>query len=952
MNKQLKSLVLIAFIVGTTLPQRLYAQASTQGTEFWVSSTIVCSPDKSTATPYIAVSAEKECTVTIKGGVGNAINITKKVGAGSWTEFNNNNGLTTDKWYPVSMNDANNVSSLAGKINKYGLQITATEKISVYVILSSKNSMDASNILPVTAIQSEYYTQDFWSKVKSGFDNAVGMTTILATEDGTVVTIDPSDTPFGRSNASPFDINLNKGETYYLMTGVGKKLSGTHIKEKNGRKIAVFCGVPLTNIPTGIAARDCLFEQAMPIEYWGTQFIATRSLEKDGNVIGITAMMNGTELRIDGYTQGYINEGETYYLVLQGDKNPNGRNPGTTPFDNIITADAAYIETSCPCAVYSYDTGNDYQGGNGTEIVGGKGDPSSVWVSPVQQKIGQITFGTCYTGKTKDHFLNVVAETATCDKTTLTAIAGSSNINKSSSLKWQPVPGNPTYSYARAKIGDAQSQAYSVFRLENPNGFIAHIYGNGGDESYAYSAGSSAVEQGVRVNTETFTTGTMSSSNFCLNDELTFDALAGSDEVSRIDWDFGDGTTYLNGEVSTTHKYTTPGWYDVTAVLYGHQACTDIPDQYIGTVQFTFRIIRPDTLYADTLICADDLAEFQFPNAPTPKTYHMKDPTKDEIIIDTLATGTYCDDVYILTIYAVGKRDSIVDLDLIYPAAQRRDSALIPADEYGTPAEWVYTSGSYERKFKRTGVPCDSTVTYKVTVLKCLDLVVRTDSTENNICDQGTYVIPYTHDLDGKSGNAYVIDGKRKTKITLTPDEEDNDSIATGTISLSVGSWTVGTHRVLLSVEDLNCEDTITTDSFNIVIPYPQSVIKYKFGNVLAVYKKGYGGNTNPGWDFIAYQWYYDGKPIEGANTSVYHNPSGKTFAEDKLFGEFTVNLVQQGTTTWFMSCPFSISADDTDDSSTGDDSNPAPARKVMSNRQILIIRDGQTYNAYGQRVQ
>ena len=130
MKNQIKSLLLVAFMLGTVIPA--WGQASTQGKEFWVSSTLVCSPDKKAVMPYIAVSAEQACTVTITGGVGNAINITQQVAAGSWNEFGNTsktyntnptNGfinvqMDATKWYPTTMLDASNVCTLAGQKNQ------------------------------------------------------------------------------------------------------------------------------------------------------------------------------------------------------------------------------------------------------------------------------------------------------------------------------------------------------------------------------------------------------------------------------------------------------------------------------------------------------------------------------------------------------------------------------------------------------------------------------------------------------------------------------------------------------------------------------------------------------------------------------------------------------------------------------------------------------------------
>ena len=211
---------LVAFLAGTTAPA--WGQASTQGKEFWVSSSIVCSPTKNAGIdPYLAVSAEKACTVTITGGVGNAINITQQVDAGSWTEFNNSNGLTAEKWYPINTKEPATVCNLAGQKNMYGLHITATENISVYIILRGEASMDASNILPLNALGYEYYVQDYtpeahnkdsWS---TNAGNMVTVTTILGTEDETKIDITPNgDTYDGHVSGTKYTIELNKGQTY------------------------------------------------------------------------------------------------------------------------------------------------------------------------------------------------------------------------------------------------------------------------------------------------------------------------------------------------------------------------------------------------------------------------------------------------------------------------------------------------------------------------------------------------------------------------------------------------------------------------------------------------------------------------------------------------------------------------------------------------------------------
>lgn len=929
MKNQIKSLLLVAFLLGSVIPA--WGQASTQGKEFWVSSTLVCSPDKATPTPYIAISAEKACTVKIQGGVNNAINITQQVAAGSWNEFGNGTTsqlnpsagmikvpMDASAWYPTSMSNANNVYTLAGQKNMYGLHITATENISVYVILSSLHSMDASNILPMTALGSEYYTQDYWSKVKSDFNDAVGLTTILGTEDNTTIDITPNgDTYDGHPSGQLYTITLNQGQTYYMVTKTGERLAGTHIKANNGKKIAVYCGVPITNIPTGIAARDCLFEQPMPVEYWGTQFIVTRSLEKNGNLIGITATQNGTEIKMDGYTQTYINEGETYYIMLQSAGDPNGNKPGESPIDLVVTADAAYIETSCPCAVYNYDTGNSYKGKTTDEIVSGHGDPSSVWVSPIQQKINKITFGTCYTDKTKDHFLNVVTETATCQNTKLIALFGATQLDKTSLLVWTPVPGNPTYSYARAQIGNEASKNYSVFRLENAKGFTATVYGNGEDESYAYSAGSAAVEQGVNVNGETFTNGYRSDSKFCLANFIQFDAGVGTDEITRVDWNFGDGTSEDHSTPQTEHQYMSPGWYDVSADLYGHQVCTNESEQFLGSVQFSFRIVQQDTLPGTAVyhcLSLDTLAD-----NPERRAYLLQYGENDTI------TPDFCyDPVYIN--YVVYGEDSTTTT-----TAEGQDSVKVNGEVYYVTQDISYTIPN--PKYPK----CDLTVFCHVHVIQCLNMTFNNVPEEQHICPGDALSITYSKtkgDIDGAA--RFVIPG-----VVDEPFNIDNQNVSSATISLpTYVLQKPGNYQAKIIVPDMYC-DTLKFP-IDLTVYYPSDIFKRKFNNVLAVYNKQYNG----GYEFEHYEWHLvrNGQDtIIGGDQSVYHQPM--PFEQNDVV--YVVLTDNKGFT--LPSCPQVW--ENVPDFSEQQNNAPAAQKVIRGNRMYIRI-DDRIYDMYGQRVE
>lgn len=946
MKKQLKSLLLVAIFACITLPA--WSQASTQGKEFWVSSSIVCSPAKKQGIePYIAISAEKACTVNIQGGVGNAINITQQVAAGSWNEFghnskaeqrNPNQGLVyvdmdASKWYPIDTKEPATVCNLAGQKNMYGLHITATEMISVYVILGGDNAMDASNILPLSALGSEYYVQDYIPEAHNGDSwstnegNMVTVTTILGTEDGTKVDITPKGSTYdNHSDGTTYTIDLNKGQTYYLISQKEQQLAGTHIVAKNGRKIAIYTGSPLTRLPNGISARDALFEQPMPVEYWGTQFIVTRSLGKNGNIIGITASQNGTEIKLDGYSQNpgiFINEGETYYLALQNAGNPQTNKPGNSPVpaQKTVTGDALFIETSCPCAVYSYDTGNGYKGRNDADDEveeDGKplGDPSSVWVSPIQQKIGQITFGTCYTDMTENHFLNIVTESATCQNTKLTALYGATQLDKTNLLTWIPVPGNPTYSYARAKIGDKTTKQFSVFRLENSKGFIATVYGNGKNESYAYSAGSAAVEQGVNVEGETFTNGYRSESKFCFGDSLEFDANVGTDEISRVDWTFGDGTTEYYGTPQTKHKYTTPGWYDVTAELYGHQVCTEEDNVWLGRVQFSFRVVRADTIPVaprDSCLTIQQQAQIV---AEKGQQHLDSLVTYGETTIINPDAPCYEDKLFSFVKYGLETErifDSIV-----------RDGAEIDGRWYESDAVVTWT---VEKPHK-----CPQHFTCNLTVITCLKIDVPNNPAAQFICPGENLEIPYTKAKGHISNATFSVPGLID-KADVTFDDNANN----GTFILPTSSIEkAGIYKGTLYIEDHDCDSVIAVP-LDFTVKYPSDIFKFKFNNVLAVYQ-------NTGYEFTAYQWVVNDEPVLDANSSIYYLGQGNTFNE----GDVVYVLLTDKDGLVLPSCPQTLT--DIQDYNP-EPEEPAQAHKKIVNRRFVIQRGEDIYDIYGQKV-
>ena len=109
---------------------------------------------------------------------------------------------------------------------------------------------------------------------------------------------------------------------------------------------------------------------------------------------------------------------------------------------------------------------------------------------------------------------------------------------------------------------------------------------------------------------------------------------------------------------------------------------------------------------------------------------------------------------------------------------------------------------------------------------------------------------------------------------------------------------------------------------------------------MLAVYKPGYGGNI--GYEFVAYQWYLNGRAISGATESVYCHP--EPFQPND---EVYVILTEQNGLR-LPSCT-QVLTEIPDYEPT---SNQAPAQKKLLHQRIVIQIGDATYDIYGQRVE
>ncbi len=906
MKRFIKSLVLVTLFAGMAIPS--WGQApSTEGKDFWV--TFLRAADDDPTELKLTISAKEACSVTIENTT-NGFTYTANVADNSSTELTTVNEL----------NQADCYSSDNSQATYTALHVTSTKDISLFAGNYRDKSFDATNVLPTTALLDDYIIQTYPPSDHENYEDQSkpkpqgSHFSIIAVEEGqTTVDYNLTVKANGQTTGS-HSVTLNKGQVYYVWTGLSEKvnpdnfdLSGTTVKARNGKKIAVFQGCPHTNVPIAVRDRDHLVSQAMPTAYWGSEFGITASCNHRRDIVAVMAINDGTEVYIndaDGekvlvhtfnFNSSDPKERKHYWTFEIGEEiaycaDKEGQSPshGKLP-EPLVIDSSCYLTTSCPAGVHLFMVSNRYDEVTSTHDGNRISDPAMLWISPIEQVIKEINFSTYDTQQAKSHFMNIVTPTANTGQMEWTDENGAKHNIQS---YFHPLNGNPDYSFARIEIN------HGTHNLKGTLGFLAHVYGYGERESYAYSCGSSTIQRSVTFNGQPLLIDSIYPGKFCLNEDIEMKLNIGNNDYESIVWNFGDGITATadpnasnEEKKQTSHAYTTPGWYDLTVSAVYINSCTG--QRHNEDMHFAFRVVRPDTVKLQQLICMEE------------------DYTGPATATDTTWIGD-CDTV-LITGYEYSKKSS-----------SSYELTAKVTDGYELNGHW-YTD-SYQEDTLFVGfnaAGCDSIRICKLTLLMCL--VMELPEKSLHICPGDPLDLQYSL-IKGQMGEMRFICGS--TNVVLDPQN--------GFVSLPTEQLKPGIHQAKITVYDVVCEQTLEFP-LDITVYYPSDIFKFKFNNVLAVYNKEYNG----GYDFTAYQWYYNGQKIEGANTSVYHSDV------PLKAGEYFVMLTNTSGLT-LPSCSQTIQDGDIPDYS---DLHQAPATKHLINRQIVIRKGAENYNIYGQKI-
>ena len=505
---------------------------STQGTEFWVSFMTnghkyhPSAPNSGNwILTQVLLSAKSDCSGTIT---------------------NPQTGWTTD--FTVQANNITTVDipefvayvdGTSEQVLDKGILINSTDTISVFCTNIAYLSFDASCVLPMQSLADDYIIQTHdQSHASSSYSylrlNQTSAFLIVATEDNTIVDITPTANTMNNHTAGhTFSVNLNQGQVYQVRStneGQNRDLSGSRVTSRDGKPIAVFNGNTLTAIPNngsgGGSSFDHIFEQAMPLQSWGKKFVVTNSIGREKDFVKVTSATDNNTILKNGQSIATLQSEQSFTFEITNDDR------------------SCFVETSGPAAVYLYNT---ERGGNSI------GDPSVVWIAPIEQRIDEITFSTFNNENINidTHHVNIIVNRDDVGNVYLDG-----NLLPASSF--ENVNGSSDFSFTRQNI------QHGVHRLQCDRGFNAHVYGFGNAKGYAYMVGSKTIDLSTRVSMNETFVPKQGTYEYCPDETITFLAEVNLNNYDLL-WEFGDGATSTQNPA--THTYNEKRVYEVTLTV-------------------------------------------------------------------------------------------------------------------------------------------------------------------------------------------------------------------------------------------------------------------------------------------------------------------------------------------------------------------------------------------------
>ena len=409
------------------------APQSSQGTDFWLTFESNCATDgcgspSGPGTLFLFISGSTATSGTVSDP-----SISFSQG------FTVTPGVATEIQVPSAAED-----DLSDSVQPDSVHVTSGAAVSVYGLNTLEYTTDGFTGLPTNILGTSYLVEAYTSGAGSQF-------AIVGTQDGTTVTITPSENVDSYTAGTPYQITLNQGDVYQLVDetgfGSGGDLSGTSIT--SSAPVAVFAGNDCADVPIGDYACNTLAEEMTPTDTWGTGFYTEPLATRSGDTFRVMASQDGTNVSINGTQVASLNAGQFYETIL---------------------STASVITANNPIQVMQYSNGSGYDGANA--------DPFDITIPPYAQYLNSYTISTEPDGADPaitQNYIDVVAPTSEIGDINLDgSLVPSSDFTQI---------GTSDYSGAQLSVG------FGSHTLDAPLPFGVTVYGYGGYDGYGYPGG-------------------------------------------------------------------------------------------------------------------------------------------------------------------------------------------------------------------------------------------------------------------------------------------------------------------------------------------------------------------------------------------------------------------------------------------------------------------------------
>jgi hypothetical protein len=240
---------------------------------------------------------------------------------------------------------------MTGVIENKGVWVRSLDvnkEISVVGLNQQTATTDAYLALPLDTLGTEYVLNGY--NTLSSWASHAG---IVATEDGTQVTVFPSNNINGVNYPNSQTFNLNKFQTLYLQSS--NDVTGSRVV--SNKRIGVVGGHRCANVLVNQPYCDTLMEYMAPVNTWANEFLTVPlATRRAGDVFRVMTNENGNVIQRNGVTVATINRYQYY---------------------EYITGVPERITTSKPALLVQYS--------RGTTADGVTSDPFSMWIPPTAQ---------------------------------------------------------------------------------------------------------------------------------------------------------------------------------------------------------------------------------------------------------------------------------------------------------------------------------------------------------------------------------------------------------------------------------------------------------------------------------------------------------------------------------------------------------------------------------------